>query len=129
MESYTGSSLETSSLALYGSSKEILGKDLVVPGGLRQVTGFLTSKLNSSQLMLDSPVTKISYEAEKTVIEYRDGTEGQHKGMTANVVIVTLPVGVPQERAQEMFTPPLPRTKVRRKALIQDFHNGNKQLL
>ena len=103
METYTGSSLPSCSLK---------GKDLVVPGGLGQVVEHLESNITkSSSLKTGCEVVLIDYSEEKTKIEYLE--DGEKKMLTADYVIVTLPVGVLQARMDNLFQPKVPLAKVK----------------
>lgn len=91
---------------------ETAGDDEEVYGGFDQITNFLSQGLD---IRLNNPVTKINYSTDQIEII------SEQKAYKADVVLVTVPLGVLQRELIE-FIPALPETK---KEAIANINLGN----
>ena len=106
LASYICDDLEKASLALYGSSPELPGGDVIVPDGLKTVIDAIAQPIAPEVIKLGEEVTNIEWGVDKLIITTK-------KSMYfCDHVIVTVPLGVLKKNHMNLFTPSLDQDKI-----------------
>ena len=102
--------------SLYCSVPEVPGDDVDIP---KDLLSFMTSKLKNEAIKLNHIVKKIEWnnnvsekETESEMVCIDVEFENDAHKFTADYVICTLPVGVLKKYHIDLFSPPLPKSKV-----------------
>ena len=114
MASYAGDDLDECGLALYGSSEELEGGDIVLPNGFSTIVDRLSKVLEEAncEIRPKSQVIKIDYSQNRIKVEYEDKSRGEKRFISCDFLICTLPLGVLQAKHESIFYPSLSREKV-----------------
>eukprot|EP00090_Calanus_glacialis_P032635 TRINITY_DN54067_c0_g1_i1.p1 TRINITY_DN54067_c0_g1~~TRINITY_DN54067_c0_g1_i1.p1 ORF type:complete len:488 (-),score=161.38 TRINITY_DN54067_c0_g1_i1:29-1303(-) len=104
---YACDDLERASVALFGSSRELPGGDVIVPEGLKTIIDTIADTIPPELIKLGEKVTNIDWSVDKVIIT----TEASM--FFCDHVIVTVPLGVLKKKHMELFTPSLDKNKIR----------------
>jgi len=104
---YICDDLEKTSLALYGSSRELPGGDVIVPEGLKTVIDAIAETIPPEVIKVGEKVTNIDWSVDKLIITTEKSM------LFSDHVIVTVPLGVLKKNHMSLFTPSLDEDKIR----------------
>jgi spermine oxidase len=111
-------SLHEVALSEIGCFEELPGVHYIIPPGFESVVGLLKENIPADKMLLNHPVTQISWSENDNGIHNRDEPYKvcvqceNGKKFYAHHVIVTIPLGYLKKHARRIFNPPLPEHKM-----------------
>eukprot|EP00092_Neocalanus_flemingeri_P009081 GFUD01009774.1.p1 GENE.GFUD01009774.1~~GFUD01009774.1.p1 ORF type:complete len:509 (+),score=156.59 GFUD01009774.1:101-1528(+) len=103
---YACDDLERPSVALFGSSRELPGGDVIVPDGLKNIIDTIADTLPPEVIKLGEKVNNIDWSVDKLIITTDSSM------FFCDQAIVTVPLGVLKKKHKELFTPSLGKDKI-----------------
>ena len=104
---YIGDDLNKTSLALYGTCRELPGGQVIIPGGLNTIVDAIADTIPAEVIKLNEKVVNIDWGADKLTITTETSV------FFSDHVIVTVPLGVLKKSHMALFTPNLGEDKIR----------------